>query len=105
MNSVQTNIMNVAPSPNPSAKANAAEAVRPVGKTARTTDRGAGNASFDKALAKLKSMKQELAESAKGEAADPLAASLAASQQQTKTTKETTPADNAEAAAAAEAVP
>ena len=105
MNSVQTNIMNVAPIPNPSAKANAAEAVRPVGKTARTTDKGAGNASFDKALAKLKSMKQELAESAKGEAADPLAASLAASQQQTKTAKETTPADNAEAAAAAEAVP
>lgn len=94
MNSVQTNIMNAAPSPNPAPKANAAEAVRPVAKAGRTIDRGTRDASFDKTLARLKSMKQETAEATMREEADPLAASLAASQQQAKAAKDAAGAEN-----------
>ena len=81
MNDVQVNLMNVAPAPNKTMKTNAVEAVRPASQAGTTADRGAKNPSFDKTLAKLKTLKQSLAEAVEGMEKDPLAASLAASQQ------------------------
>ena len=81
MNDVQVNLMNVAPAPNTTMKANAVEAVRPASQAGTTADRGAKNPSFDKTLAKLKTLKQSLAEAVEVMEKDPLAASLAASQQ------------------------
>ena len=81
MNDVQVNLMNVAPAPNTTVKTNAVEAVRPASQAGTTADRGAKNPSFDKTLAKLKTLKQSLAEAVEGMEKDPLAASLAASQQ------------------------
>lgn len=82
MNDVQVNLMNVAPAPNTTKKANAVEAVRPASQAGTTADRGAKNPSFDRTLAKLKTLKQSLAEAAvEVMEKDPLAASLAASQQ------------------------
>ena len=81
MNDVQVNLMNVAPAPNATMKANAVEAVRPASQAGTTADRGAKNPSFDKTLAKLKTLKQSLAEAVEVVGKDPLAASLAASQQ------------------------
>ena len=81
MNDVQVNLMNVAPAPNTTMKANAVEAVRPASQAGTTADRGAKNPSFDRTLAKLKTLKQSLAEAVEGMEKDPLAASLAASQQ------------------------
>ena len=83
MNNVQTNLMSIAPAPSAQAKANAADAVRPVKQAEAATGRGAKNPSFDKALAKLKSMKQGTAGKADVAGNDSLAASLAASQQAT----------------------
>ena len=100
MNSVQTNIMNIAPAPNAAAKTtNAAEAVRPTSQTGATAERGAKNPSFDKALAKLKTAKQDVADMAEAVAKDPLAASLAASGQ-----TQAKPADAADGESPAEAV-
>ena len=62
MNDVQVNLMNVAPAPNTTMKANAVEAVRPASQAGTTADRGAKNPSFDRTLAKLKTLKQSLAE-------------------------------------------
>ena len=81
MNDVQVNLMNVAPAPNTTMKTNAVEAVRPASQAGTTADRGAKNPSFDRTLAKLKTLKQSLAEAVEGMEKDPLAASLAASQQ------------------------
>ena len=81
MNDVQVNLMNVAPAPNTTMKANAVEAVRPASQAGTTADRGAKNPSFDRTLAKLKTLKQSLAEAVEVVGKDPLAASLAASQQ------------------------
>lgn len=81
MNNVQTNIMNIAPAPSTAMKANAVEAVRPVKQAGATADRGAKKPSFDKTLAKLKASKQDAAETPEVMAKDPLAATLAASQQ------------------------
>ena len=81
MNNVQTNLMSIAPAPSTQAKANAADAVRPVKQAGAAAERGAKNPSFDKALAKLKSMKQGTAGKADVAGNDSLAASLAASQQ------------------------
>ena len=81
MNDVQVNLMNVAPAPNTTMKANAVEAVRPASQAGTTADRGAKNPSFDRTLAKLKTLKQSLAETVEAVEKDPLAASLAASQQ------------------------
>ena len=81
MNDVQVNLMNVAPAPNTTMKANAVEAVRPASQAGTTADRGAKNPSFDRTLAKLKTLKQSLAEAVEVMEKDPLAASLAASQQ------------------------
>ena len=100
MNSVQTNIMNIAPAPNAAAKTtNAAEAVRPASQAGATAERGAKNPSFDKALAKLKTAKQDVADMAEAVAKDPLAASLAASGQ-----TQAKPADAADGESPAEAV-
>ena len=100
MNSVQTNIMNIAPAPNAAAKTtNAAEAVRPTSQTGATAERGAKNPSFDKALAKLKAAKQDVADMAEAVAKDPLAASLAASGQ-----TQAKPADAADGESSTEAV-
>ncbi len=81
MNNVQVNLMNVAPAPNTTAKTNAVEAVRPASQAGTTADRGAKNPSFDRTLAKLKTLKQSLAETVEAAEKDPLAASIAASQQ------------------------
>ena len=81
MNNVQTNLMSIAPAPSTQAKANADDAVRPVKQAGAAAERGAKNPSFDKALAKLKSMKQGTAGKADVAGNDSLAASLAASQQ------------------------
>ena len=81
MNDVQVNLMNVAPAPNTTVKTNAVEAVRPASQAGTTADRGAKNPSFDRTLAKLKTLKQSLAEAVEAVGKDPLAASLAASQQ------------------------
>ena len=81
MNDVQVNLMNVAPAPNKTMKTNAVEAVRPASQAGTTADRGAKNPSFDRTLAKLKTLKQSLAEAVEVMEKDPLAASLAASQQ------------------------
>ena len=81
MNNVQTNLMSVAPAPSTTAKANAAEAVRPADRTGAATDRGAKSPSFDRALAKLKTLKRNLAEATETMEKDPLVASFAASQQ------------------------
>ena len=81
MNDVQVNLMNVAPAPNTTMKANAVEALRPASQAGTTADRGAKNPSFDRTLAKLKTLKQSLAEAVEVMEKDPLAASLAASQQ------------------------
>ena len=81
MNDVQVNLMNVAPAPNTTVKTNAVEAVRPASQAGTTADRGAKNPSFDRTLAKLKTLKQSLAEAVEVVGKDPLAASLAASQQ------------------------
>ena len=81
MNDVQVNLMNVAPAPNTTVKTNAVEAVRPASQAGTTADRGAKNPSFDRTLAKLKTLKQSLAEAVEVMEKDPLAASLAASQQ------------------------
>ena len=85
MNNVQTNIMSAAPVPSTTMKANAAESVRPAGQAGATADRGAKNPSFDRALAKLKTLKQNLAEATEALGKDSLAASLAASQQMKRT--------------------
>ncbi len=85
MNNVQTNIMSAAPAPSTTMKANAAESVRPAGRAGATADRGAKNPSFDRALAKLKTLKQNLAEVTEALGKDSLAASLAASQQMKRT--------------------
>ena len=85
MNNVQTNIMSAAPAPSTTMKANAAESVRPAGRAGATSDRGAKNPSFDRALAKLKTLKQNLAEATEALGKDSLAASLAASQQMKRT--------------------
>lgn len=85
MNNVQTNIMSAAPAPSTTMKANAAESVRPAGQAGATADRGAKNPSFDRALAKLKTLKQNLAEATEALGKDSLAASLAASQQMKRT--------------------
>lgn len=85
MNNVQTNIMSAAPAPSTTMKANAAESVRPAGRAGATADRGAKNPSFDRALAKLKTLKQNLAEATEALGKDSLAASLAASQQMKRT--------------------
>ncbi len=85
MNNVQTNIMSTAPAPSTTMKANAAESVRPAGRAGATADRGAKNPSFDRALAKLKTLKQNLAEATEALGKDSLAASLAASQQMKRT--------------------
>ena len=81
MNNVQTNLMSVAPAPSTTAKANAAEAVRPADRTGAAADRGAKSPSFDRALAKLKTLKRNLAEATETMEKDPLVASFAASQQ------------------------
>lgn len=100
MNSVQTNIMNIAPAPNAATKTtNAAEAVRPTSQTGATAERGAKNPSFVKALAKLKAAKQDVADMAEAVAKDPLAASLAASGQ-----TQAKPADAADGESSTEAV-
>ena len=85
MNNVQTNIMSVAPAPSTTVKANAAESVRPAGRAGAAADRGAKNPSFDRALAKLKTLKQNLAEATEALEKNSLAASLAASQQMKRT--------------------
>ena len=85
MNNVQTNIMSAAPAPSTTMKANAAESVRQAGRAGATADRGAKNPSFDRALAKLKTLKQNLAEATEALGKDSLAASLAASQQMKRT--------------------
>ena len=85
MNNVQTNIMSAAPAPSTTMKANAAESVRPAGQAGTTADRGAKNPSFDRALAKLKTLKQNLAEATEALEKNSLAASLAASQQMKRT--------------------
>lgn len=85
MNNVQTNIMSAAPAPSTTMKANAAESVRPAGQAGATADRGAKNPSFDRALAKLKTLKQNLAEATETLEKNSLAASLAASQQMKRT--------------------
>lgn len=97
MNNVQTNLMSVTPAPNPSAKTNAADAVRPVDKVGSAADRGARNPSFGKMLAKVKAMAQASAETADQMSSDPLAASLAASQQ-TKPEQKVASAENTEVA-------
>lgn len=97
MNNVQTNLMSVTPAPNPSAKTNAADAVRPVDKVGSAADRGARNPSFGKMLAKVKAMAQASAETADQMSSDPLAASLAASQQ-TKSEQKVASVENAEVA-------
>ncbi|MGP1407296.1 MAG: flagellar hook-length control protein FliK [Selenomonas sp.] len=97
MNNVQTNLMSVTPAPNPSAKANAADAVRPVDKVGSAADRGARNPSFGKMLAKVKAMAQASAETADQMSSDPLAASLAASQQ-TKPEQKVASVENTEVA-------
>lgn len=97
MNNVQTNLMSVTPAPNPSAKTNAADAVRPVDKVGSAADRGARNPSFGKMLAKVKAMAQASAETADQMSSDPLAASLAASQQ-TKPEQKAASVENAEVA-------
>ena len=81
MNNVQTNIMSVAPAPNTAAKANVADAVRPVNQAGATADRVPKKPSFDRTLAKLKNLKQDVAEAPETMAKDPLMASIAASQQ------------------------
>ena len=81
MNNIQVNLMNVAPAPNTTMKTNAVEAVRPASQAGTTADRGAKNPSFDRTLAKLKTLKQSLAGTVEAAEKDPLAASLAASQQ------------------------
>ena len=81
MNNVQTNIMSVAPAPNTAAKANVADAVRPVNQAGATADRVLKKPSFDRTLAKLKNLKQDVAEAPETMAKDPLMASIAASQQ------------------------
>lgn len=98
MNNVQTNLMSIAPAPSTQAKANAADAVRPVKQAGAAAERGAKNPSFDKALAKLKSMKQGTAGKTDVAGNDPLAASLAASQQ-AASDKTTPKADEASAKA------
>ena len=85
MNNVQTNIMSAAPAPSTTMKANAAASVRPAGRAGAATDRGAKNPSFDRALAKLKTLKQNLAEATETPEKNSLAASLAASQQMKRT--------------------
>ena len=85
MNNVQTNIMSAAPAPSTTMKANAVESVRPAGRAGAAADRGAKNPSFDRALAKLKTLKQNLAEATEALGKDSLAASLAASQQMKRT--------------------
>lgn len=97
MNNVQTNLMSVTPAPNPSAKANAADAVRPVDKVGSAADRGARNPSFGKMLAKVKAMTQASAETADQMSSDPLAASIAASQQ-TKPEQKVASVESAEVA-------
>lgn len=97
MNNVQTNLMSVTPAPNPSAKTNAADAVRPVDKVGSAADRGARNPSFGKMLAKVKAMAQASAETADQMSSDPLAASIAASQQ-TKPEQKAASVENAEVA-------
>ena len=97
MNNVQTNLMSVTPAPNPSAKTNAADAVRPVDKVGSAADRGARNPSFGKMLAKVKAMAQASAETADQMSSDPLAASLAASQQ-TKPEQKAASVENTEVA-------
>lgn len=97
MNNVQTNLMSVTPAPNPSAKTNAADAVRPVDKVGSVADRGARNPSFGKMLAKVKAMAQASAETADQMSSDPLAASLAASQQ-TKPEQKAASVENTEVA-------
>ncbi len=97
MNNVQTNLMSVTPAPNPSAKTNAADAVRPVDKVGSAADRGARNPSFGKMLAKVKAMAQASAETADQMSSDPLAASIAASQQ-TKPEQKVASVENAEVA-------
>ena len=81
MNNVQTNIMSVAPAPNTATKANAIDAVRPVNQAGATADRVPKKPSFDRTLAKLKNLKQDVAEAPETMAKDPLMASIAASQQ------------------------
>lgn len=97
MNNVQTNLMSVTPAPNPSAKTNAADAVRPVDKVGFAADRGARNPSFGKMLAKVKAMAQASAETADQMSSDPLAASIAASQQ-TKPEQKVASVESAEVA-------
>ena len=97
MNNVQTNLMSVTPAPNPSAKTNAADAVRPVDKVGSAADRGARNPSFGKMLAKVKAMAQASAETADQMSSDPLAASIAASQQ-TKPEQKVASVENTEVA-------
>lgn len=97
MNNVQTNLMSVTPAPNPSAKTNAADAVRPVDKVGSAADRGARNPSFGKMLAKVKAMAQASAETADQMSSDPLAASIAASQQ-TKPEQKVASVESAEVA-------
>ena len=81
MNNVQTNIMSAAPAPSTTMKANAADAVRPVNQAGATADRVPKKPSFDRTLAKLKNLKQDVAEAPETMAKDPLMASIAASQQ------------------------
>ena len=102
MNNVQTNLMNVAPAPNATTKVNAAEAVRPVNQGGATADRGTKNSSFDRTLAKLKTLKQNVVETAEAMSKDSLTASLAASQQ--AQTKQANPNDDGAAAKAVETV-
>lgn len=97
MNNVQTNLMSVTPAPNPSAKTNAADVVRPADKVGSAADRGARNPSFGKMLAKVKAMAQASVETADQMSSDPLAASLAASQQ-TKPEQKAASAENTEVA-------
>lgn len=97
MNNVQTNLMSVTPAPNPSAKTNAADAVRPVDKVGSAADRGARNPSFGKMLAKVKAMAQASAETADQMSSNPLAASIAASQQ-TKPEQKVASVENTEVA-------
>ena len=102
MNNVQTNIMSAVPAPSTTMKANAAESVRPAGRAGATADRGAKNPSFDRALAKLKTLKQNLAEATEALGKDSLAASLAASQQMKRTEAGDSMAKAAEIAAPVE---
>lgn len=97
MNNVQTNLMSVTPAPNPSAKTNAADAVRLVDKVGSAADRGTRNPSFGKMLAKVKAMAQASAETADQMSSDPLAASIAASQQ-TKPEQKVASVENTEVA-------